>query len=309
MLKYALVFSGQGSENVGMFNDFFKEPTELNELVNVVNSRTGLDLNDIILSKDKTVIAANNQLLLCIFHHLMSTIVVKKIGYPPDICMGHSFGQFSALVASGSVKLEDMAKLIFERTRIINSPDIKVQAIFKSIHGMKISEFEEMKKNEKLEDTVVLALHNQEEQVVVAVTADGDEKLKEILPKYKFIIKELNVSRPYHTSFMTEYNELLLPYVREINFLKPKCPVIVNSTAELTADEHVLSEEVKIQMIKPVYWYDSVKKVSEIVDVIIVIDPGDTQLKIISRISDKKIYNVCNLGTVRIIERQGLRNV
>lgn len=305
MKKYALVFSGQGSERVGMFNNLLKE-TALEQVLNELKEHAGIDMDDAVMTKDAAVVAQNNQILLGIFHNLMAGLIVEKIGYLPTLGMGHSFGQFSALASSGATSFVDMTRFIKERTRIINLPEIQVLASFKSIHGMTLEAFEHFCVDEGLEGDVELALHNQKEQIVCAATKAGEEKLGELSGKHNFVLKDINVSRPYHTSFMKEYNRTLLPYIDNMEFQRPQYPVVLNHSKKPVADKQLLQEESRIQMTKPVFWYDSVINAAKDVDAFVVIDPGETQFKILRRITDKNIHNVNNLGVAKMIEKKGL---
>ena len=306
MKKYAYVFSGQESERVGMFNDLIKEPTELNNLLDTLKETHGIDVRDAVVSKDAAVVAQNNQILLSLYHHLMAKLLINKIGYLPSYCLGHSFGQFSALTGAGAVDFIEMAAFVNKRMEVINSCDIVVRATFKSIHGMTLESFENFLLEENLGEHVELALHNQKEQIVCAVTKTGEEKLTELTSKYNYVLKDVHVSRPYHTSFMEEYNQRLLPYIEKLNFLTPHCPVIVNNSKKAIADVEGLRAETKIQMIQPVFWYDCIKKIEDEVDAFIILDPSESQSKILRRITNKKIHNINNMGIVKLIEKKGV---
>ncbi|MCL2286745.1 MAG: acyltransferase domain-containing protein [Firmicutes bacterium] len=306
MKKYALVFSGQGSERVGMFNDLLKEPVMLNQVLDTLKEQLNLDFHDAVITKDAGIVNKNNQLLLSLYHHLLTKLLTKKIGYSPAYCMGHSFGQFSALTNSGAVDFVDMVDFINKRTDIINSGSIEVKAVFKSIHGMTLETFEHFQANEGLAGQVELALHNQKEQVVCGTTKAGEAKLNELSAKYNYVLKHVHVSRPYHTQFMKEYNQLLLPHIDNLVVMAPQYPVVLNNSIKAASDAELLRDETKIQMIKPVFWYDSVKSLSDKVDAFVIIDPSETQYKILRRITDKKIHNINNLGTVKMIEKKGV---
>jgi len=304
--KYALVFSGQASERVGMFNDMLKEPTELNQLLDTLNEELGINICDAVTTKDAAVVAQNNQILLSIYHHLVSRLVVDKIGYHPTFCMGHSFGQLSALASSKAVNFVDMVKFICKRMEVINSNDIAVRAHFKSIHGMTLEAFYEFQTAEGLAGQVELALHNQKEQIICAATKDGEEKLNSLSAKYSYVLKDVHVSRPYHTHFMEEYNQRLIPHINNIPFLSPEYPIILNHTTQATSDIKLLHEELMVQMTKPVFWYDSVINADKEVDAFVIIDPSETQSKILRRITNKKVHNLNNLGAIKMIEKKGV---
>jgi len=306
MNKYALVFSGQGSERVGMFRELLKESNKLNQVLKLFKEQLNIDLEEAINTKDAEVVAKNNQLLLCIYHHLVSDLVVEKVGFAPTFCMGHSFGQFMALASSRAVEFMDVGRFVKRRIDIINDPNIEVKASFKSIHGLTKENVEQLITSEGLAKEVELALHNQKEQVVCAATKHGADRLEVLSEKYKYMIKEVNVSRPYHTSFMEEYNQILLPHIEEMEFSDPWIPVVTNYSKKGISDKVMLKEETKMQMVKPVFWVDSVMEVAKEVDSFVIIDPSDTQFKILRRITNKKIHNVNNMGIVKMIEKRGL---
>lgn len=303
MVKYALVFSGQGSERAGMFAQLSKETDKLENIIALLKERLDLDISNVITSKDPAVIAKNNQILLYIFHQVLSGLAAETLGYPPALCMGHSFGQFSALANSGALSFSCMAAFIGERSRIINLPEIAVEASYQSIFGLTLNAFSDLLQAEGLTGQVELALHNQKEQIVAAVTASGSAKLSALGARYNFMLKDVNVSRPYHTSFMEKFNQKLLPYIERLDFADPAYPVFVNNSRQALAQAGLLYEETKIQMVKPVYWYDSVKSVADMVDAFVIIDPGETQLKIIQRITNKKIYNITSFAALRCIKK------
>ena len=304
MKKYALVFSGQGSERVGMFSGIDKDP--LIEILDELKSKYCIDMHDIVNTKDAALISTNNQVLLSLFHYLGAKAVVDTIGYLPTVMMGHSVGQFSAIANSGAVSFVDMVNFLTERTRIINAEHVELRAKFKSIHGMTKDDFESFIQHEKLETDIELALHNQKEQIVCGVTEAGECKLNALSSKYNFVLKDVNVSRPYHTSFMEEYNQMLLPHINALSPRKPLCPVLMNYSKEMTIDAEQMLAESREQMVKPVFWYESVMNAAEQVEAFVTIDPGETQHKIIKRITDKKIHNVSGMVAIKMIEKRGL---
>ncbi|MDR0501491.1 MAG: acyltransferase domain-containing protein [Coriobacteriales bacterium] len=306
MIKYAVVFSGQGSERVGMLNDFIKESEMLKRTLSSLSAVVPDNIDKIIASSDSAVITKNNQILLLLFHKLMSDCIIEKIGYPPQLCMGHSFGQFSAIVRSGAVALSDMVTFVLARTKTINDPRIQVKAYFKSIHGITLEAFKTLYEEENLQGNIELALHNQAEQIVVAVTAEGELILKELAIKHNYMLKDINVSRPFHTHFMDEFNACLQPHIDALPFITANIPVLVNNSLALITNTEALKAESRIQMIVPVFWYESIIAASKQVDAFVIVDPSDTQFKIIKRIAHGKIHNVNNFGVLNMIEKRGL---
>jgi len=306
MRKYALVFSGQGSERVGMFRDFLKDPTMLNPTLELLKEQLNLDLREAVETKDPTVVASFNQFLLCLYHYLMANLVIEKIGYLPNCALGHSFGQFSALAATKAVSFTDMIALVHKRTEIINSDEIEVKALFKSIHGMTWEEVGTFLRAEQIDTEVVPALQNQKEQVVCAATSKGAKQLESLAERYHYLLKDVPVSRPYHTSYMEEYNQQLQPFIEALPIASPLFPIVLNYSKKILSDPNAIKEEMKVQMTKPVYWYDSVLAVEPEVDAFVIIDPSETQAKILRRITNKKIHHVNQMGTLKMLEKKGV---
>jgi len=306
MRKYALVFSGQGSERVGMFRDFLRQPTTLHATLELLKEQLNLDLREAIETKDPAIVASHNQFLLCLYHHLMANLAVEKIGYLPSFALGHSFGQFSALVAAKAVTFTDMVALVQKRTEIINSAEIEVKALFKSIHGMNWNAVEELLRARQLTGEVEPALQNQQEQIVCAATNKGAQRLEELSEKYHYLLKDVPVARPYHTTYMEEYNQKFLPFIQALDVRSSLFPIVMNFSKECLIDRAAIKEELKIQMIKPVYWYDSVLTIEPEVDAFVIIDPGETQMKILRRITNKKIHPVNQMGMIKMLEKKGV---
>ena len=306
MKKYALVFSGQGSERVGMFRDFLKEPTSLNATLVLLKDQLNLDLLAAVETKDATVVASHNQFLLCLYHHLVANLVMEKIGYLPSFALGHSFGQFSALAVAKAVPFTDMVGLVQKRTEIINSDEIEVKALFQSIHGMTWEAVEDFLHTEQLDTEIAPALQNQKEQVVCAATGRGAKQLEHLAEKYHYLLKEVPVSRPYHTSYMEEYNQRLLPFIEALPIEQPLFPIVLNFSKKGHINPKAIREEMKVQMVKPVYWYDSVLAIEPEVDAFVIIDPSETQIKILRRITNKKIHHVNQMGILKMLEKKGV---
>jgi [acyl-carrier-protein] S-malonyltransferase len=305
---YALVFSGQGSERAGMLSDILKKGYGAEE-TEMLQEHLGREIGSLAASVKGGAAAANNQILLYLYHLIMSKVLIDAIGYPPRVCLGHSFGQLSALANSKAVAFRDMTAFICLRAEVIDRPSIEVKARLRSVHGITLEGFWELQESEGLGGAVELALHNQKEQVVVAATDHGEQRLAELSDRYRYVIRDINVSRPYHTAFMEEYNKALLPFVSAMTFSQSDYPVCVNNSRRLVSDPESFLDEMKIQMVRPVFWYESVFSIASEVGAFVIVDPSDTQAKIIRRITDKKICNVNNLGAVGMIGKRGLRNV
>ena len=159
---------------------------------------------------------------------------------------------------------------------------------------------------EQLAGEIEPALHNQKEQVVCAATDKGAGELERLSEIYNYILKDVPVSRPYHTSYMEEYNQKLIPFIEALNIATPLYPIVLNYSKKGVTDPTAIREEMKIQMVKPVFWYDSILAIEQEVEAFAVIDPSETQLKILRRITNKKIHLVNTMGIIKMLEKKGV---
>lgn len=303
-MEYALILSGQGSERPGMLKDAIAEYEFAHDLVAEAQKYTGLDLFDIIKSNDLKKIADPrvNQFIIFLFHNIYSRLVIEKLGQKPEFVAGHSVGQLCSYAVSGAVSVEDMLAFLKDRTDIINDSSIDLKASFYNCFGITYDDMNSIISEHGLQEEIEIGLHNQETNVVVAVTEKGREKLEELKETYKFLVKKLDVARPYHTHFMNEYNSKLLPVIQKMNFKNPDFPILLNNGCKLEYNGDVIKAETEIQMIKPVFWYKSLNAVQ--CDNYIVLDPSKSQAKILSKIVKKNIVTVYNNSCLRNMKIQ-----
>ena len=306
---YAIVFSGQGTERVGMFIDILKQADRYNEFFARLEGRLGTSLYNVLRSTNLSVVTANNQILLSIFHHLTAGLVMEAIGRPPIMCLGHSFGQFSALANCGAVDFFDVADFVLTRQQIINNPQVVVTAAMKSVHGATHDNLIRLCRENELESDVAVALHNQADQIVCAVTSEGAVRLDELAASNAYVVKDVNVSRPYHTRFMVEYNRMLMPFIHALAIKPPRWPVLLNHSITPTLCPDKIRAEMAIQMVRPVYWYDSIMLASEQAELFVVIDPSNVQTKMLEKAlkqADKKsqVLHIANASGINRIKNR-----
>lgn len=303
-MGYAIVLSGQGSEKVGMFNSMLKDSQKAIRLLEQIEDLTHRDIKEIIGSNNPKEIMnpQNNQILIFLFHTVMSSLVMEEMGEAPSVILGHSLGQICSLGITGALKEDETLSFILKRTEIINDEDIEIKAKFKNVFGITRDELKKVIEQNELDEHLKIALHNQQTQIVVAADQIGEKELIRLIDTYRYVVKDMTVSRPYHTTFMKEYNSRLLPHILKLNMNDAKIPILHNYSKEyLTKAEDIL-DELKIQMVKCVNWYDSILKVDETVDKFIIMDPSGGQTKIISKISNKSLYNISNIRNIKVLK-------
>ncbi len=304
----AIIFPGQGSQYSGMaidFNDNFKVAREIFDEIEDI---TSLNIRNLIKHNENDKLNQTNFTQLSIFSAsiaiyktLISEIGLHKI--KPSVVLGHSLGEYSALVANNSLTIADASKLIQVRGDLMNSAIEPNKSGMAAIIG-KNSEFvDQIISTNKL--NIEIANDNSPIQVVVSGLIDDVNKAKETFIKAgakKYVI--LNVSAAFHSKFMLEAQNKLNDVIDKTVFNSNSFPIISNFNAKINIDKTDILASLKKQMSNRVKWTESIQEVesSEIVK-IYEIGPGKVLSGLISRISKKfdiiSIDKVIDLNKVK----------
>ncbi len=159
---------------------------------------------------------------------LALTRLLAAYGIQPDMTMGHSLGEYGALVASGALPFEDALVAVSARgrgmTRVAVADTGKMAAVFAPL-----SEVERLLK--KVNGYVVIANINSEHQAVIGGASDAVTQAMLVLQKAGYEVSELPVSHAFHTSIVAPASEPLRPELARLHMESPRLPIVANVTA------------------------------------------------------------------------------
>ena len=298
-MKTAIIFPGQGVQAIGMAKDFvdnFQEAKDVFSLANEVLKRdiyklvmegTIDDLN-ITINTQPAIISAEIAMLKVFLKH-------KVIG---DVTAGLSLGEYSSLIFSGALKLEDALPLVEKRGELMLQGQKGKMAAVIGADRQKVIDI--CRIVSITGDFVVPANFNSLEQIVISGDVKGVEKA---IPKLEAIgarVVPLNLTSPFHTKLLKSASIGLGELLKDVDIMKPQIPVYFNAIAETENDPLLIKELLTKQVSKPVLWVDTMIKMLESgVDTFIEIGPGKTLAGFLKRMPyDFKVYNVNNLATL-----------
>lgn len=248
----AFVFPGQGAQYPGMGKDLYENSAEAKALFEKANDILGFDITKIMFEGEVEDLKQTKVTQPAIF--LYSVLLAKTLkDFAPDMVAGHSLGEFSALVANGTLNFEDGLKLVAQRAMAMQKACEVEPSTMAAIVGLEDAVVEEV--CAAIDDVVVPANYNCPGQLVISGSEAGIDKACEILTEKgaKRALK-LVVGGAFHSPFMEPAREELAAAIEATTFNTPTCPVYQNVDAKPVSDPAVIKENLIAQLTAPVKW-------------------------------------------------------
>src|SRR5690625_41451 len=294
MKKIAYMFPGQGSQVVGMGEDFYKTE-EIKELYNQANNALGKDIKTLMFEgpTEELTETENAQPAL-----LLSSVVVYKLleqaGVKPAMTVGHSLGEYSALVAANSIKLDEALPLVATRGKLMEKAFPKGQGTMAAVIGLNQEQIEE-ELAKITEEIVDLANINSPGQIVISGSKKGIDQAETLLKDAGARrILPLNVSGPFHSRLMKEANEEFAASLNEVDVNDAEILVYANVTAEPVKDRDEIKDLLIKQLYSPVRFEESIQNMLYSgVDAFVEVGTGRVLSGLVKKIDRKaKIFSV-----------------
>jgi len=254
----AYVFPGQGAQFVGMGKDLYENSPAAREMFEKANAILGFRITDLMFSGTDEDLRQTKVTQPSIFLH--SVILAKVLGdeFSPNMVAGHSLGEFSALVAAGSLSFEDGLRLVAARAMAMQKACEKEPSTMAAVLGLDDAKVEEICRS--IDEVVVPANYNCPGQLVISGSVKGVEiacqKLTEAGAKRAL---KLAVGGAFHSPLMEPARQELEAAIMSTPFSKPICPVYQNVTAMPTTNPDEIRKNLIAQLTSPVRWTQTVQ--------------------------------------------------
>ena len=273
-MSLGILFPGQGSQSIGMLKDLKSSYSIVSEIFEEASDLLSCNLWKITKNGPESKIndtEFTQPIMLC------SAFSIWKIwedegGDMPTFMAGHSFGEYTALCASGSLKFKDAVKLVKKRAECMkNAPEGKMAAII----GIDYQQLKSICEDNTL-GSVSIANINAPGQIVISGSAEGVQKLSElaIAKKAKRVIP-IPVSVAAHSSLMFDQAETFKGFVGDVKFAEPKIPVINNVDVKPEVNEDLIKDALVRQLYSSVRWVETIEYMEQQgVDILLELGPG-----------------------------------
>ncbi len=252
----AYVFPGQGSQFPGMGKDLYEQSETARALFEKANNMLGHRISDTMFSGTEEQLKATNITQPAIFLH--SVILAYCLGerFAPDMVAGHSLGEFSALVAAGSLSFEDGLRLVEARALAMQRACAQQPSTMAAILGLEDSAIEEI--CGQVTGIVVPANYNCPGQLVISgEVAAIDEACEKMLAAGAKRALKLPVGGAFHSPLMEPARKDLEAMIDSLAFKAPRCPVYQNVAARAESDPDTIKKNLISQLTAPVRWTQS----------------------------------------------------
>ena len=255
-MKKAFVFPGQGAQFVGMGKDLYENSPEAKELFEKANEILGFRITDLMFNGTDEDLKQTKVTQPAIFLH--SVILAKSLKEKPDMVAGHSLGEFSALVANGTLSFEDGLRLVHARALAMQKACEANPSTMAAILGLPDETVENILA--EIDDVVVPANYNCPGQIVISGSVPGIEKACELMKAAgaKRALP-LKVGGAFHSPLMDPAKIELEAAIKATEIHTPKCPVYQNVDALPHTDPAEIKKNLVAQLTASVRWTQSVK--------------------------------------------------
>jgi [acyl-carrier-protein] S-malonyltransferase len=294
--KTAYIFPGQGAQYIGMGKDLYDNFPQAKDIFDQANKVLGFDLAKLcfegpIEELTKSAVCQPAILTHSIAAYKIFSTLYKANKMMPAACAGLSLGEYSALVACGSLKFEDAVSLVHKRGKFMDQASAENPGTLSCILGIDLSQAQKICQ----ESSAEVANLNCPGQIVISGSFAAIKKAEELakIAGAKRVIP-LGVSGPFHSSLMRSAADKLKKELENIQINQPNVLFIPNVTASYTADPAQIGKLLTEQVANTTFWEKSIEvlKKDGIVN-FIEMGPGKVLRGLLQRI-DKEL-NVINL--------------
>lgn len=301
MSKVAFMFPGQGSQYVGMGQDFYEQFEESKEVFESATKLLGFSMEELCFEENEQIhITEYTQAAML----TASTAILRKVesmGIKPDYTIGLSLGEYNALVASKVLSFEEAVQVVRQRGILMQNAVPVGLGTMAAVLGVKKEFIEQV--CEDTEGIVGIANYNCPGQIVISGEVEAVKQASEALKEQgvKRVIP-LKVSGPFHSKMLEQAGQKLLEVLDTVELKNPEIPYVANVNAQIITKVQRIKELLAQQVASSVRFEQSIERLMEEgVTTFIEMGPGKTLSGFVKKIN--RNVNVIQIEKVEDLEK------
>jgi [acyl-carrier-protein] S-malonyltransferase len=272
MGNVAWTFPGQGSQKVGMGQEAAERSAAARQVFDTVDDALGFELSQIIFNgpEQELVPTSVQQPAILTASIALFTALNEAGNLPAPTCVaGHSLGEYSALVAAGSLDLADAARLVRRRGQLMEEHGLGGMVAVIGLDNDKLVEIAE-------QSEVEIANFNAPGQTTLSGRTENLEKASSLAKEAGARrVLSLPVNGAFHSSLMQPVADALWEELQQVEMRKPSVPMLANLDARPITDPDELRAELRDHITASVQWISIIEKATGLeVDTFYEIGPG-----------------------------------
>jgi [acyl-carrier-protein] S-malonyltransferase len=276
-MKYAIVYPGQGSQSLGMLSDLSTNFSIVRDTFSEASDSIDIDLWKITQEDENSLNQTENtQPAMLAAGYATYKVLSSEVDLSPECMAGHSLGEYTALVAAGSLSFYDATRLVRKRAQLMQSAVPVGSGAMAAILGLDDEQVIEICRQCSSSGVVEAVNFNSPGQVVIAGEKETVNKACEAMKNAgarRALV--LPVSVPSHCSLMTDAAQEFAEFVDMVNFIIGNVDVLHNVDASIAEDINEIKSKLVEQLHKPVLWTSSVQKMQHLgIEKIVELGPG-----------------------------------
>ena len=261
MDKFAFLFPGQGTQFIKMGKTFYDNYLIARQTFEEANSATGQDIIQLCFSGSFSQINqfTNMQLAIVTTEVAIFRAYMEDYGVPPQFLLGHSIGEYAALVCSGAIEFADCLKILQKRGELVQKILAQSKGSMTIIEQVSEEQVHAGLKAAGTAGKVSLSCYNSPSQFAVCGEKYGLEIFEDEMVKRNAVITPLLQSPPMHSRMMEEIREEFKEFLDTFCYHPFQYPIISNVTGKAMTDARQIPYMLSEHLIRPVQFTRSVE--------------------------------------------------
>ena len=289
---------------MGMGKDLFESSPGVREIYERASESIGVDLAALCFEgpEDELTKTVNAQPALLVTSVAALSLLLER-DIVPWASAGHSLGEYSALVAARSLKIEDAVRAVRERGRLMYEAGLERPGTMAAIVGLSESDLEAVLRDVRATGVAQLANLNSPSQMVISGEIQAIEMASELaVEKGARRVVPLKVSGAFHSALLESARAGMDAFLRGVPIEEPQCTFVANVTGGAASKPEEIRANLVDQIVKPVRWVDCVGALAKRKAALMIeVGPGNV-LRGLARKIDPEIRTM-GAGTIEEIDK------